>query len=55
MINKVTSIFTFGIFLIIVGAILKVMKWPQAEVLLATGLLFELLALILFAYKKIKK
>ena len=55
MINKVTSIFTFGIFLIIVGAIFKIMKWPQAQVLLATGLLFELLALLLFAYNKIKK
>ena len=55
MVNKLTSIFTFGIFLIIVGAILKIMKYPQAEVLIATGLLFELLALILFAYKKIKK
>ena len=53
--KKVISFFTFGVFLIIIGAIGKVLKWEQAQVLLATGLLFETLAILLFAWNKIKK
>ncbi|MBP9600970.1 MAG: hypothetical protein KBE41_05670 [Lutibacter sp.] len=53
--KKVTSLFTFGVFLIIVGAILKVAKNPQANIILATGLVFELLAALIFIWNKIKK
>lgn len=53
--KRIISIFTFGVFLIIVGALGKVMKWPQANLLLAIGLIFELLAALLFIWKKIKK
>ncbi|MFK5957698.1 MAG: hypothetical protein QM495_02395 [Lutibacter sp.] len=52
--NKIVSIFTFGIFLIIVGVIAKVINWPQANLLFAIGLVFELLAALLFIWKKIK-
>lgn len=53
--KKVISIFTFGIFLLIIGAISKFFKWEQANVIIATGLLFELLATLLFIWNKIKK
>ncbi|NOR29255.1 MAG: gliding motility protein GldL [Lutibacter sp.] len=53
--KQVISIFTFGVFLIILGAILKLFKWPQANLLLAIGLVFEILAALLFIWKKIKQ
>ena len=53
--KKVISFFTFGIFLIIVGAISKLFDWEQANLLIAVGLLFELLAALLFSWNKIKK
>jgi len=53
--KQVISIFTFGVFLIIVGAISKIFKWPQANLLLAIGLVFEILAALLFIWKKIKQ
>lgn len=53
--KKVISIFTFGIFLLIVGAISKMFNWEQANMMMATGLLFELLAALLFIWNKIKK
>ena len=55
MTKKIISIFTFGIFLIIIGAILKIFKWPQATLLLAIGLVFELLAILIFIGQKLKK
>jgi len=54
MTSKVTSFLTFGIFLIIIGAISKLMKWSQADLLIAIGLLFELLAALMFLWKKLK-
>jgi len=53
--KRVISLFTFGIFLIIIGAIAKIIKWPQGNLLLAIGLVFELLAALLFIWKKLKK
>ena len=53
--KKVISFFTFGVFLIIAGAILKISKNPQANLILATGLVFESIAIILYAWDKIKK
>ena len=55
MSKKVISFFTFGFLLIIVGAIGKILKWEQASVILATGLVFETLAILLLAWNKIKK
>ena len=52
--KKIISIFTFGVFLIIAGAVLKISKNPQANIILATGLVFELFAALLFIWKKIK-
>ena len=53
--KKVISIFSFGFLLIIVGAIGKILKWNQASVILATGLVFEAFAILIFAWNKIKK
>ncbi|MCF6296811.1 MAG: hypothetical protein L3J08_02325 [Flavobacteriaceae bacterium] len=55
MTKKITSLFTFGLFLIIIGAIGTFFKWEQAMIFIAIGLTFESLALILFAWKRIKK
>lgn len=54
-INKVTTFFTFGVFLIIAGSVLKIAHNPQASLILAIGLVFELLAGLLFIWNKIKK
>ncbi|MFA5298726.1 MAG: hypothetical protein WC389_11025 [Lutibacter sp.] len=51
--NKVISFFTFGIFLILAGAISKFFNWSQANLVMAIGLVFELLATLLFVWKKI--
>ncbi len=55
MSKKVISFFSFGFLLIIIGAIGKILKWDQASVVLATGLVFETLAVIILAWDKIKK
>lgn len=53
--KKVISLFTFGIFLILAGAISKFFNWSQSNLLMAIGLVFELLAALLFIWNKIKK
>ncbi|REE79917.1 hypothetical protein BX611_2817 [Lutibacter oceani] len=53
--KKVISFFTFGVFLIIAGAILKISKNPQASLILGIGLVFELFATLLFIWNKLKK
>ncbi|WP_164975218.1 hypothetical protein [Lutibacter sp. HS1-25] len=52
--KKVISLFTFGVFLLIAGAISKLFNAAQANIIMATGLLFELLAGLLFIWNKIK-
>jgi len=52
--KRVISLFTFGIFLVIAGAILKIAKNPQANLILAVGLVFELFAGILYIWNKLK-
>ncbi len=51
--NKIVSFFTFGIFLLLAGAVLNFFDWPQSNLLMAIGLVFELLAALLFVWKKI--
>lgn len=53
--KKIISIFTFGIFLIIVGAIFKLLDKPQANLIMSVGLVFESLAILLYVWNKIKK
>jgi len=54
--NKmVNSAFTFGIFLLLLGIVGKFLKWQQADILLAMGILFELFATLIFIWNKIKE
>ena len=55
MSRKIISIFTFGVFLLVAGAVAGLFDSPQSMVLIATGLTFEVLALLIFAWNKIKK
>jgi len=55
MTKKIISFFTFGVFLILAGAISKLFDWEQSNMVMATGLLFELMAALLFIWTKIKK
>lgn len=53
--KRIISLFTFGIFLIIVGAISNFFDWAQANLIMSIGLVFELLAALLFIWGKLKK
>ena len=53
--KQIIPLFSFGIFLVIVGAIGKVMDWSQANIIMSIGLLFELLAAMIFIWQKVKK
>ena len=53
--TRVAQFFTFGLFLVVVGAIGKFFDWNQANVIMASGLLFELLAAMLYIWNKLKR
>lgn len=54
--NKtVNSAFTFGVFLLLLGFAGKLLKWQQADIILAMGVLFELFATLVFIWNKIKE
>ena len=53
--KKVISLFTFGIFLIVIGAISKLFNWHQSNLVMAIGLVFEIAALLVFIWNKLKK
>ena len=53
--TKTITFLTFGIFLLVAGAILEVAGNPQSNLILAMGLVFELLAALLFIWNKLKK
>lgn len=53
--KRVVSLFTFGIFLILVGAVSKLFNWSQSNLIMAIGLVFEISAALLFILKKLKK
>lgn len=53
MSNRVISLFSFGILLIVIGAIGSFFDWSQAMLFIGIGLTLESLALIIFAYNKI--
>jgi divalent metal cation (Fe/Co/Zn/Cd) transporter len=54
MSKKVQSTFTFGLFLLIIGIVGKFLNWKQADIIMALGIMFELLATLLFIWNKIK-
>ncbi len=54
--NKtVNATFTFGLFLLVLGIVGKFLKWSQADMLIALGILFELFATLVFIWNKIKE
>ncbi len=53
--KQIIPFFSFGIVLVIVGAIGKIMDWNQSNLIMAIGLMFELLTALLFIWQKIKK
>jgi len=53
--KQIIPLFSFGIFLVIVGFIGKMTDWNQADLILSIGLLFELLAAMIFIWQKIKR
>jgi hypothetical protein len=54
--KRVITLFTFGVFLLVIGAITSFFEWgEQGNIIMATGLMFELLAGLLFIWNKIKK
>jgi len=56
MITKtVSSAFTYGLFLLVLGIIGKFLKWKQADIIMAVGLLFELFAILVFIWNKIQQ
>ncbi len=52
--SRVISLFSFGILLIIIGALGSFFDWSQSMLFIGLGLTLESLALIIFAWKKIK-
>jgi len=53
--KNVISLFTFGLALILLGAVGTFLDWDQAMTLIGLGLTLESLALIIFAWIKLKK
>ncbi len=53
--KKIISLFTFGVFLILIGAISKIFNWSQSNLMIAIGFVFEILAALLFIWKKLKQ
>ncbi len=53
--NKtVQSTFTFGVFLLVIGIVGKLLQWHQADVIIALGIVFELFATLVFIWNKIQ-
>lgn len=53
--KNIISLFTFGLVLIIAGGIGLFFDWDQAMIFIGLGLTLESLALIVYAWKRIKK
>jgi len=52
--KRIISVFTFGFLLILIGVFGRFVNLGQSQVILATGLVFETLAVLMFAWKKMK-
>jgi len=53
--KNIISLFTFGLVLIISGGVGLFFDWDQAMIFIGLGLTLESLALIIYAWKRIKK
>lgn len=52
--NSAFPFFTFGLFLVAIGIITSFFDWKQSNILMAIGLIFELLAGLIYSWNKIK-
>ena len=55
MFKNILPLFSFGILLIAIGAIGALFDWNRSMIFLGMGLTMESLALVLFAWKRLKK
>ncbi|UCE93347.1 MAG: hypothetical protein JSV73_11145 [Flavobacteriaceae bacterium] len=53
--NQLLSMFSFGLVLIIVGAVGSFFDWSQSMIFIGLGLTLESLALLIFAWNKLRK
>lgn len=53
--KRIISFFTFGVILLLIGIVLNFIGNTQANLIMAIGLVFELLALLLFLWNKLRK
>lgn len=53
--NRLFSLFSFGLLLILVGGIGMLFDWQQSMIFIGLGLTLESLALLIFAWVKLKK
>lgn len=52
--KRIFSYITFGLLLLVLGIIGTFLNWGQAKVFIGMGFIFELLALFIFAWNKVK-
>jgi hypothetical protein len=52
--KNIISLFSFGLVLIVIGGIGAFFDWEQTMVFIGLGLTFESLALLVFAWKRLK-
>ena len=55
MSKNVLSLFSFGLLLLLVGGIGTFFDWEQSMVFMGLGLALESLALLIFAWNKLRK
>jgi hypothetical protein len=53
--KRIINIFTFGLFLLAAGLVGSLFDWAQAKIIMAIGLVFELLAVLMYIWGKIRK
>jgi len=53
--KNLISLFTFGLLLILVGGIGSFFDWDKSMIFIGLGLTLESLALLVFAWKRLKK
>ncbi|MGB5322178.1 hypothetical protein [Lutimonas sp.] len=53
--RKIISFFTFGLLLITIGGIGSFFDWDKSMIFIGLGLTMESLALLIFAWKRLKK
>ncbi|MCP4883453.1 MAG: hypothetical protein GY908_06650 [Flavobacteriales bacterium] len=53
--KNLISLFTFGLLLILVGGVGSFLDWDKSMIFIGLGLTLESLALLIFAWKRLRK